>query len=75
MRVITESVRGITIHWPKGMPLAYMNKVQDFDGDKVWGVRDETREAETWAFVDYLDTKYPKTWFVARRMLTVTTGA
>ena len=27
MRVITESVRGITIHWPKGMPLAYMNKV------------------------------------------------
>lgn len=49
--------------------------VQDFDGDKVWGVRDETREAETWAFVDYLDTKYPKTWFVARRMLTVTTGA
>lgn len=28
-----------------------------------------------WAFVDYLDTKYPKTWFVARRMLTVTTGA
>lgn len=49
--------------------------VQDFDGDKVWGVRDETREAETWAFVDYLDTKYSKTWFVARRMLTVTTGA
>lgn len=27
MRVITESVRGITIHWAKGMPLAYMNKV------------------------------------------------
>lgn len=27
MRVITESVRGITVHWPKGMPLAYMNKV------------------------------------------------
>ena len=27
MRVITESVRGIAIHWPKGMPLAYMNKV------------------------------------------------
>ena len=27
MRVITESVRGVTIHWPKGMPLAYMNKV------------------------------------------------
>lgn len=27
MRVITESVRGITIHWPKGMPLAYMNRV------------------------------------------------
>ena len=27
MNVITESVRGITIHWPKGMPLAYMTKV------------------------------------------------
>lgn len=27
MRVITESVRGITINWPKGMPLAYMTKV------------------------------------------------
>lgn len=38
--------------------------VQDFEG-----------ESETWAFVDYLDTKHPKTWFVARRMLTVTTGA
>lgn len=49
--------------------------VQDFDGDKVWGVRDESREPQTWAFVDYLDTKYPKTWFVARRMLTVETGA
>ena len=49
--------------------------VQDFDGDKAWGVRDESRAGETWAYVDYLDTRYPKTWFVARRMLTVTTGA
>jgi hypothetical protein len=48
--------------------------VQDFEGEMVWGVRDESREGETWAFVDYLDTKYPKTWFVARRMLTVKTG-
>ena len=44
------------------------------EGEMVWGVRDESREPETWAFVDYLDTKYPKTWFVARRMLTVKTG-
>lgn len=49
--------------------------VQDFEGEMVWGVRDESRAGETWAYVDYLDTKYPKTWFVARRMLTVTTGA
>ena len=48
--------------------------VQDFDGEMVWGVRDESREIETWVCVDYLDTKYPKTWFVARRMLTVKTG-
>ena len=27
MRVITESVRGITINWPRDMPLAYMTKV------------------------------------------------
>lgn len=27
MRVITKSVRGITIHWAKDMPLGYMNKV------------------------------------------------
>lgn len=27
MRVITESVRGITINWPRDMPLAYMIKV------------------------------------------------
>lgn len=27
MRVITNTTRGITIHWPKDMPLAYMNKV------------------------------------------------
>ena len=46
--------------------------VTDFDGEMVWGVRDES--CETWAYVDYLDTKYPKTWFVARRMLTVKTG-
>lgn len=49
--------------------------VRDFEGEMVWGVRDESYETETWAFVDYLGTKYPKTWFVARRMLTVTTGA
>ena len=49
--------------------------VQDFEGEMVWGVRDESRAGDTWAYVDYLDTKYPKTWFVARRMLTVTTGA
>lgn len=49
--------------------------VQDFEGEMVWGVRDESYEAETWAYVDYLDTRYPKTWFVARRMLTVITGA
>ena len=44
-------------------------------GETVWGVRDESYEAETLAYVDYLDTRYPKTWFVARRMLTVITGA
>ena len=49
--------------------------VTDFEGETVWGVRDESYEAETWAYVDYLDTRYPKTWFVARRMLTVITGA
>ena len=48
--------------------------VQDFEGEMVWGVRDESYESETWAYVDYLDTKYPKTWFVARRMLTIKTG-
>ena len=51
--------------------------VQDFEGEMVWGVQDESCEScesETWAYVDYLDTRYPKTWFVARRMLTVTTG-
>ena len=48
--------------------------VQDFDGGRVWGGRDESHAGETGAFVDYLDARYPKTWFVARRMLTVTTG-
>lgn len=51
MRVITESVRGITIHRPKGMPLAYMNKVLEHlaydrcikDWSYVGGEVDRTR--------------------------------
>ena len=49
--------------------------VRYLDGEMVWGVKDESRAGETWTCVDYLDTRYPKTWFVARRMLTVATGA
>ena len=30
MRVVTESVRGITINWPRDMPLAYDRYIKEW---------------------------------------------
>lgn len=56
MRVITESVRGITIHWPKGMPLAYMNRVLEH---LVYGrrIKDWTYVGGKWAGLGHFEFK------------------
>lgn len=56
MRVITESVRGITIHWPKGMPLAYMNKVLEHLAYDRY-VKDWTYVGSKWANLGHFEFK------------------
>lgn len=56
MRVITESVRGITIHWPKGMPLAYMNKVLEHLAYDRY-VKDWTYVGGKWAGLGHFEFK------------------
>ena len=56
MRVITESVRGITIHWAKGMPLAYMNKVlEHLTYDRY--IKDWTYVGGKWAGLGHFEFK------------------
>lgn len=56
MRVITESVRGITIHWPKGMPLAYMNKVLEHLAYDRY-IKDWTYVGGKWANLGHFEFK------------------
>lgn len=56
MRVITESVRGITIHWPKGMPLAYMNKVLEHLAYDRY-IKDWTYVGGKWAGLGHFEFK------------------
>lgn len=56
MRVITESVRGITIHWPKGMPLAYMNKVLEHLAYDQY-IKDWTYVGGKWAGLGHFEFK------------------
>lgn len=56
MRVITESVRGITIHWAKDMPLAYMNKVLEHLSCDEY-VKDWSYIGGEWANVGHFELK------------------
>lgn len=56
MRVITESVRGITIHWAKGMPLAYMNKVLEHLAYDQY-IKDWTYVGGKWAGLGHFEFK------------------
>lgn len=56
MRVITESVRGITIHWPKGMHLAYMNKVLEHLAYDRY-IKDWTYVGGKWAGLGHFEFK------------------
>ena len=56
MRVITESVRGITINWPKGMPLAYMNKVLEHLAYDRY-IKDWTYVGGKWAGLGHFEFK------------------
>lgn len=56
MRVVTESVRGITIHWPKGMPLTYMNKVLEHLAYDRY-VKDWTYVGGKWAGLGHFEFK------------------
>lgn len=56
MRVITESVRGITIHWPKGMPLAYMNRVLEHLAYDRY-IKDWTYVGGKWAGLGHFEFK------------------